>query len=89
MRFFRFRLKTLFIVFTAIAVYLGIETSQAAKQRKALAIVQKLGGRLLYDYEIDPQNDYRRVQGPASPGGPTWLRHLWARTILERQLSWF
>lgn len=74
MRFFRFKLKSLFIVFAAIAVCLGIETSQAVKQRKALAIVQKLGGQLLYDYEIDSKNDYRRIQGIVSLRGPAWLR---------------
>jgi hypothetical protein len=90
MRFFRFRLKSLFIVFTILAVYLGIETIRVTKQRKALAIVQKLGGQLFYDYQIDPQNDYRRIQGTISPRGPAWLRAIvgddYFRTAIELDL---
>ncbi len=92
MRFFRFRLKWLLLFVTVFAIYLGYETNQAIKQRKAFAIIQKVGGKLFYDYEVDPQDDYRHIQqGTVSPRGPSWLRNLvgddYFRTAVVIELS--
>ena len=60
-RWFQFSLRTIFIVMTLLALWLGYITHRARQQKQAVEAIEKLGGEVSYDYE---------------PAGPAWLRRL-------------
>jgi hypothetical protein len=67
-RWFQFSLATLFLVTTALAVWLSIWTSRARKQQRAVEAIEQRGGRVGYSYET------KKGPGPPTPPGPQWLR---------------
>jgi hypothetical protein len=58
-RRFRFSLRTMLLATTVLCVWLGIKVNAAREQRQAVAAVRALGGKVRYDYEIDPNGTYR------------------------------
>lgn len=91
MRRFRFSLKTLLLVLTVVAVYLGLEANRVAKQREAMAIIEPTGVRALYDYQYellqtDPKKFSRTFQ-TMEPPCPKWLHDLvgpdYFRTVVQ------
>jgi hypothetical protein len=66
-------LRTLLVLVTALAVWLGYMTHRAREQERAVRAIQALGGTVVYDFEIDA-DDKRRFD--AEPPGPKWLRRL-------------
>ena len=64
-RFIQFRLRTLLILTTIIAILLGWWSHKARQQREAVAAVQAARGRIQYDF----QN--RKLKEP--PRWPKWL----------------
>ena len=68
-RWFQFSLRTV-MVFTLICAvpcaWLGRRIEQKRRERQALEVILKLGGRVTYDYEL----------ADVSPTGPDWLRKL-------------
>lgn len=69
----RLSLRTLMIVVLVIGFPLGWKARRASIQRRAVAAVQALGGRVCYEDEIDPRGFAVR---PHQPWGPLWLRRL-------------
>ena len=65
-RFFRYSLRTLMLVVTVFCVWLGVTAKRAQDQRQAVVAIYKLGGRVLYDHQIEESD----------PPGPAWLRQL-------------
>jgi hypothetical protein len=63
---FRFRLRTLFVLVTAVALWLAWQTAAARQQKTGVGIVQKYHGSVYYDY-----NDRDRTARPAR--WRTWL----------------
>jgi hypothetical protein len=75
LRWLQYSLRTLMIVVTLFAVacsWFAVKMQQAKRQREAVEAIEKLGGRISYDYEWDSGSGYR-ITG-AKPPGPTWLR---------------
>jgi len=63
-RFFRVSLRTFLLLLTVGCVWLGWKVNKANKQRAAVAWVQKTGGQVWYNHQLDG----------ADPPGPNWLR---------------
>jgi hypothetical protein len=66
-RWLQFSLRTLLVAVTLLAVWLGLWTDRARRQRVAVQRVRELGGDIRYDYEN---------QKGGQPPGPEWLRRL-------------
>lgn len=69
-RWMRFSLRAVMLAVAAICVWLGIESSRARTQTAAIAEIQRLGGRLAYDFQMDRQG--RWIDNPR-PSAPDWL----------------
>lgn len=74
-RCFQFRLRTLFLLTTAIAVWLSLEVNSARPQRIAEAMVLRLGGHVGYQHEAD---------GYPEPRAPRWLRRCVGNDVFRR-----
>ena len=79
----RYSLTSFLIVFTGIAVWFGFLTSSAARQRRAVAVLQRAGGDIYYDWMLEPVYDasggidyYKVIRDPSAIGAPQWLRQL-------------
>src|SRR5437762_7027635 len=73
---FQFGLRTLLLMVTIASAgfgWLGVKVRQVHRQRAAVEAIRKLGGEVLYDYEVDSKG--HRVQSPIPPG-PACLREL-------------
>src|SRR5215471_13446031 len=88
-RWFRFSLRTLLLLITALCVWLGIQVNAARRQRDAVAKLQKASGEIYYDYQMVPQGGLMQSGVPPGirlrdevvfpdrlPPGPAWLRKL-------------
>ena len=64
--FFRYSLRTLFIVVTVFCVVLGTVVKQARDQRSAIEVIQEVGGNVTYEHQ----------RTNSAPPGPEWLRKL-------------
>ena len=74
LRWFQFSLRTLMVVVTLCAIacsWLAVKLRQAEQQRKAVAAIERLGGQVIYDWEISPTGG---LQLNSKPTGPQWLR---------------
>jgi len=77
-RWFRFSLRTLLLLITALCVWLGIQVNAARRQREAVAAILKAGGEVWFDYHStpDPAVPGSTFNRNASPPGPAWLRRI-------------
>ena len=66
-RWFRFRLRSLLLVLTAIGIVSGVWINSARRQQLAVESVQSVGGRVQYDYQTDELFNFDgRVESPVS-----------------------
>lgn len=77
---FRVSLRGLMILVVLIGGPLGWAVRQATLRRRAVAEVQALRGRMLYEDQLDSQGFFRR---PHAPGGPAWLRRIVGDELFE------
>ena len=49
----RFSLRTVLVVMTAIALWIGYQANRANQQRKAVEGILAMGGRITYWHEVD------------------------------------
>lgn len=87
-RWVQFGLRTLLLIITAFAIWLGWQAHRARIQRDAVAAILKIGGIVLYDYEAfeDPSGTsaqlvYDQSRGPTAP---PWLRTLIGEDYFRR-----
>jgi hypothetical protein len=72
-RCFRVSLRTLFVLLTICAVWLGILSKNARDQKAAVRRILELGGAVTYDFQqVGLSNGVRTVEPP----GWRWLRRL-------------
>jgi hypothetical protein len=75
-RWFRFSLRTLFVLVAIVAVLLGIHVRGVRNQEAAVERILELGGYAFFEYQCDESGvalpEPRRSQ--VSPRGPQWLR---------------
>lgn len=82
-RYLSFSLRTLFVLTTAFAVWLGVVVNRAREQREAVKAIEALGGRVTYDWQPRLGETPSRIAGlyvlpPTNEKrfGPVWLRRL-------------
>jgi Leucine-rich repeat (LRR) protein len=77
-RLLRFSLRAMFVVVTALCIWLGIQVNAARRQREAVTAILKIGGEVLFDYQSVPpppgEDVDLAVDLHAAPPGPEWLR---------------
>ncbi len=76
-RFLQFRLRTLFVLLTAVALWLGWQVRQAERQRRAVQAILDVGGIVEYDFESSAANGWR----------PAWVRRLIGNDLLHDVVS--
>lgn len=67
----QFRLRTLLIGLTIVAIALGVMVERASRQRRAVAAVMQAGGTVMYDWH---ESAPRTMSTAGQPAGPAWLR---------------
>ncbi len=72
-RWFAYSVRTLLLLITVVAIWLGVQVDRAHRQRSLLAVIQKANGQPSYDYQFDA--NWMGVWDPKPPG-PEWLRNL-------------
>ena len=75
-RWFQFRLRTLMVFVTLCAVacsWFTVRWQRARGQREAVEAIEKAGGSVLYDYQVDADWILTGVSEPPVPG---WLRNV-------------
>jgi hypothetical protein len=83
-RWNQFGLRTLLIFVTLVGCglgWLGWKFQKARRQQAAAAAIEKSGGTVNYDDELNPPRGKGSSVGPA---GPAWLRSLLARSLTDR-----
>lgn len=78
-RFLTFSLRTIFVLLTLFAVWLGFVVRRAHKQRDAVHAIEALGGAAIYDWQQDPPAGVFTAYPPpvaGQPPGPAWLRRM-------------
>jgi hypothetical protein len=77
-RYLTFSLRSLFVLTTASAIWLGVIVNRAREQREAVKAIEALGGSVGYDWQDVPlaPDDVLSLDGPLTPPGPAWLRRL-------------
>ncbi len=83
-RLFRFRLLTLLLVMTLLAVWVGTISNQANRQRRAVAVFEKLGLDINYSYQKQTDGSYSQL---LEPPGPKWLRRLIGQDYFQK-VAW-
>ena len=75
-RYLTFSLRTLFLLLTALAVWLGVVVNRAREQRDAVEAIRELGGAVVYDWQPASHKPTWRSNKAPKPGGPDWLRRI-------------
>jgi hypothetical protein len=66
-RWFRFSLRMLLVVVTALCVWMGFTVNEARRQKEAVEAILKTGGSVWYDYQAMPSTSLAKLL--ASPQG--------------------
>lgn len=78
-RYLTFSLRTLFVLMTALAVWLGVIVNRAREQQEAVKAIEAMGGLVAYEWQLPTlgsTNHRILVASPTEPGGSAWLRDL-------------
>ncbi|HVX16288.1 MAG TPA: hypothetical protein VHC22_34195 [Pirellulales bacterium] len=71
-RFLQFGLRTLLVVTTAVAIWLGFYVERARRQQAAVRAIRAAGGWVHYDFQEQPPGS-GTFDIQARPGLPAWL----------------
>ena len=74
-RYLTFSLRTLFVLTTALAVWLGVVVNRAREQREAVKAIEQCGGHVTYDWQFHDLKNWPHLP-VLRPPGPAWLRRL-------------
>jgi hypothetical protein len=70
-RWLRFSLKTFFLFTTLLCVWLASQSIRVHKQRRALDQIQKLGGSVGFDFQLDAADNWKSNRIRLAP---RWMR---------------
>jgi hypothetical protein len=71
-RWFQYRLRTLLLLMTVVAVWMGFWADRARRQEQAVNKVQELGGHLAFAFQFDSQGNWKKNPKPKAPA---WVRN--------------
>lgn len=77
-RWFQYSLRSLLVILTALAVWLGVVVNRAREQREAVGAIEAAGGAVYFDWEFEPDR---------KPHGPVWLRKIIGDDYFQRATS--
>jgi len=80
----RLSLRAMMVLVLVISLPLGWKARRASVQRRAVAAVRAMGGRVAYGDELDGEG-FPRL--PHRPGGPAWLRR-WVGDEFFQEVGW-
>jgi len=79
----RYSLRVLFICLSAFAIWLGVRTSAAMHQRRAIATITNAGGLSYFNWQLQPIYDaegnvdyFKVIRDPSAIPAPKWVRQL-------------
>lgn len=73
---YQYRLRTLLVLMAAIAVWLGVISSRARRQKYVVDRIRALGGMVDYDFQKRIGGHWGTFNFKNPPPGPDWLRRL-------------
>lgn len=95
-RYLTFNLRTLFVLLTALAVWLGVVVNRAREQREAVEAIEALGGVIFYDWQpkLTTQSkgkwavqrgrwNFTVASDRATPDGPAWLMRIMGNDFFQ------
>ena len=86
-RWYRFSRRSLLLSLAAcslVCIWFGVTMQRASQQKRAVESIKKLGGSVLYGYEMDASGS--PIPG-AEPLTPAWLRRLFGDDFFAN-VSW-
>ena len=88
-RWFRFSLRALLVLVTLTCVWLGLKVNAARRQKEAVDAILKVGGEVVYDYQMFPEGHAREflLDSNAAPSEPAWLRKLFGVDFMHTVLG--
>ena len=75
-RYLTFSLRTLFVLTTALAVWLGVVVNRVREQREAVKAIEALGGEVRYDWQQRYLPGTTNLRVEPEPPGPACLRRI-------------
>ena len=82
-RWLRFSLRSFLVLFTVFCIWLGWKAERAHRQREAVAVIVKAGGKVWYDHQLHvvPRPWGRRgrmtaISPKAADPTPQWIQSL-------------
>ena len=82
-RYLTFSLRTLIVLTTALAVWLGVVVNRAREQREAVNAIEALGGAVAYDWHFFETPEQRSVMERATVQLRTWLRRIVGEDLFQ------
>jgi hypothetical protein len=79
----QFGLRTLLVVTTVFAVWLGLTMARVRKERSAVKALQAAGASILYNYQSTGDRSWART---AQPQGPKWVRAILGGEYYDRPI---
>lgn len=77
-RWLQFRLRTLLVAITVLAIPLGVIVERAERQRRAVERIESLGGTVWYDYQygVNAKGETTITMNMPHPTSFSWARRL-------------
>lgn len=75
-RYLTFSPRTLFVLTTALAVWLGVVVNRVREQREAVKAIEALGGEVRYDWQLRYLPGTTNLRVEPEPPGPACLRRI-------------
>ena len=83
-RWFQFSLRTVLLLMSVFALWLGIKTHRVRQQEDAIRKIAAWGGTAHFGYQISTNFRGDRILDPkALPPGPSWLRRIIGESYLR------
>ncbi|MCM2375082.1 hypothetical protein, partial [Aporhodopirellula aestuarii] len=89
--FRRFSIRSLLILVTFVAIYVGYRTNAARQQRRDVAVVRDAGGVIYYDWMLQPVYDaqgnvpyIKILEDPDVMDAPKWMREFLGDEYFQR-----
>jgi hypothetical protein len=86
-RWAQFSLFTMFVVVTALCVWLAVQVNRAHQQAAAVAAIRRMGGEVYYEYHYRESGGETSLTIDAVPSAPAWLLDLLGEDFVYRAVA--